>query len=119
MKLDIGSMEVDRLEQAVSSAAAADFPGLAKSKDIKCYVPTGRTRKRIRQTVSKNGHQRVFRAELVAAYNGKCAICCLPGEEFLDAAHIIPERRGGVPVVTNGLLLCKNHHWALIILHWH
>ncbi|MYB54371.1 MAG: hypothetical protein F4X77_19550, partial [Acidobacteriia bacterium] len=30
----------------------------------------------------------------------------------LDAAHIIPDREGGEPEVSNGLSLCKLHHAA-------
>jgi putative restriction endonuclease len=31
---------------------------------------------------------------------------------LLDAAHILPDARGGAPVVTNGISLCKLHHAA-------
>ena len=46
------------------------------------------------------------------AYQEHCAICKLKHRELLDAAHIIPDKEGGEPVVQNGLALCKIHHAA-------
>ena len=49
------------------------------------------------------------------AYNESCAVCSLHHRELLDAAHIIPDSDPlgrGVPVVANGLALCKIHHAA-------
>lgn len=57
-------------------------------------------------------HQRSFRERVLAAYRKHCAICRLRHPELLDAAHIIPDREGGRPVVPNGLALCKIHHAA-------
>lgn len=58
-------------------------------------------------------HQRVFRTQVLMAYEGKCAICRLKHLELLDAAHIIGDGRpNGEPVVPNGLSLCKIHHAA-------
>ena len=59
-------------------------------------------------------HQPVFRAALVDAYRGRCAISGLPDERLLDAAHIVPDRDAdlGQPIVANGLLLSKLHHAA-------
>lgn len=40
-------------------------------------------------------------------------MCRLKHAELLDAAHILPdEHERGLPVVTNGLSLCKIHHAA-------
>jgi putative restriction endonuclease len=52
-------------------------------------------------------------------YDFQCVACGLriwmPEHElsFVDAAHLVPfaETRNDHP--TNGLALCKNHHWAL------
>ena len=42
-----------------------------------------------------------------------CAVCSLGHRELLDAAHIIPDNEPlGLPVVPNGLALCKIHHAA-------
>ena len=58
--------------------------------------------------------EQLFRAALVDAYRGRCAISGLPEERLLDAAHIIPDRDAGLgqPIVANGLLLSKLHHAA-------
>ncbi len=62
--------------------------------------------------VKERVHQPVFRARVLSAYEGKCAICRLRHAELLDAAHIRSDADGGAPVVTNGISLCKIHHAA-------
>jgi putative restriction endonuclease len=58
-------------------------------------------------------HQPVFRARVLQAYERQCAICRLKHPDLLDAAHIIRDAdEGGLPVVPNGLSLCKIHHAA-------
>ncbi|MGN6781574.1 MAG: HNH endonuclease [Marmoricola sp.] len=57
-------------------------------------------------------HQRPFRAAVLRAYNTSCAVCSFGHSDLLDAAHIQEDSRGGRPVVTNGLTLCKMHHAA-------
>lgn len=56
-------------------------------------------------------HQSEFRGRVMLAYNKTCAVCELKHPELLDAAHIIPDGKpNGLPIVTNGLALCKIHH---------
>ena len=58
-------------------------------------------------------HQPVFRARVLRAYAEICAMCGLRHPELLDAAHILPDGHPlGLPVVPNGLSLCKIHHAA-------
>jgi len=58
-------------------------------------------------------HQGAFRELVVSAYDQRCAICRLNHPELLDAAHIIADSDDrGIPVVQNGLSLCKIHHAA-------
>lgn len=58
-------------------------------------------------------HQPVFRATVLRAYENRCAVCSLRHAELLDAAHIVPDREeAGIPVVRNGMALCKIHHAA-------
>jgi putative restriction endonuclease len=80
------------------------------------------------------GRSPAFRRKILEIYDHQCAACGLRIKlptardvSFIDAAHLIPfaESRNDHP--TNGLALCKNHHWAMdrdIIapgpdLHWH
>lgn len=57
-------------------------------------------------------HQPVFRAQVLTAYENRCALCRLRHRELLDAAHIRTDSMGGEPVVTNGIAMCKIHHAA-------
>lgn len=57
-------------------------------------------------------HQRPFRAAVLRAYRTSCAVCSFRHSELLDAAHIQEDGAGGLPVITNGLTLCKMHHAA-------
>lgn len=58
-------------------------------------------------------HQPVFRTRVLRAYEDTCAMCRLRHAELLDAAHILPDTHPrGLPVVPNGLALCKIHHAA-------
>jgi putative restriction endonuclease len=58
-------------------------------------------------------HQRGFRERVLRAYREQCAFCRLKHMELLDAAHIIPDGEPeGLPVVKNGIALCKFHHAA-------
>jgi len=58
-------------------------------------------------------HQPIFREQVLHAYRSSCTVCRLRHTELLDAAHITSDaEKGGDPVVTNGLALCKIHHAA-------
>ncbi len=58
-------------------------------------------------------HQSAFREFVLNAYDRQCAVCRLQHPELLDAAHIIPDtEEKGLPIVPNGLSLCKIHHAA-------
>ena len=72
--------------------------------DLRRYAWT-QTRQRL--------HQGAFRDLVITAYRGRCTVCRLAHPELLDAAHIIPDTDDtGVPIVANGLSLCKIHHAA-------
>jgi putative restriction endonuclease len=64
--------------------------------------------------VKQRLHQAQFRAAVIAAYGGRCALSRLPEARLLDAAHIVADadERLGQPVVPNGLPLSKIHHAA-------
>lgn len=58
-------------------------------------------------------HQQAFRRLLLQHFPAECAVCGLTEETILEAAHIIPDSEGGPSNVSNGHLLCPNHHRAL------
>lgn len=94
------------LEFALALDAGQRFvtPGEVVDEDTRRYVER-LTRARL--------HQRVFRSQVLLAYDGRCAICKIRHIELLDAAHIIADGLPqGQPVVPNGLSLCKIHHAA-------
>jgi putative restriction endonuclease len=79
-------------------------PGVVVNEDSRRYVER-LTKARL--------HQRVFRSQVLLAYDGRCAICRIRHAELLDAAHIIADGMpNGEPVVPNELSLCKIHHAA-------
>jgi putative restriction endonuclease len=58
-------------------------------------------------------HQLLFRQHVIYAYSEQCTVCRLRHRELLDAAHILPDGHPeGLPVVPNGLAMCKLHHAA-------
>lgn len=58
-------------------------------------------------------HQQSFRERVLKAYQEQCSLCRLRHKELLDAAHIIADADPeGMPVIQNGLALCKLHHAA-------
>jgi putative restriction endonuclease len=73
----------------------------------------GLEKKYVERIVKQRVHQPVFRARVITAYQGACAVCRLRHRELLDAAHIIADSdpRSSAEV-SNGLSLCKIHHAA-------
>ena len=70
-------------------------------------------RKYITSVTKQRLHKSAFRECVLEAYNRSCTICRLQHPELLDAAHIIPDSyEEGLPIVANGLALCKIHHSA-------
>ena len=58
-------------------------------------------------------HQTAFRERVLDAYERHCAVCHLRRDQFLEAAHILPDKHpSGEPLISNGLALCKLHHAA-------
>lgn len=70
-------------------------------------------RRYVTRLVQQRLHQEGFRQRVLAAYQAHCAVCRLRHEELLEAAHILPDGHPqGLPVVPNGVALCKLHHAA-------
>jgi putative restriction endonuclease len=65
------------------------------------------------RVVKHRMHQHRFRSLVLGAYRNRCTMCRLAHTKLLDAAHIIPDHDDrGLPLVSNGLALCKIHHSA-------
>lgn len=85
---------------------------------------------RVQRLVAIRGPKSVkFRREVTKAYGFRCIVCGMrfpksrhcpvPG---VDAAHILAWSDIDLDEISNGLCLCKMHHWAfdqyLISIHW-
>ncbi|GAB3796018.1 HNH endonuclease [Humibacter antri] len=72
---------------------------------------TGDARRYAEGIAKRRLHQPLFRARVMHAYEETCAVCSLRHADLLDAAHIVGDSHDeGLPIVTNGLALCKIHH---------
>jgi hypothetical protein len=67
-------------------------------------------RKRVLQGVVRRQGQRRFRASLIAAYEGRCAITHCPVLVILEAAHVTPYLGPQTNSIKNGLLLRADIH---------
>lgn len=66
---------------------------------------------------SKQGRDLKFRLQLIPLYRYACVLCgmkvLLPsGVTIVEAAHIHQFSDSQNDTITNGLVLCRNHHWA-------
>jgi putative restriction endonuclease len=65
------------------------------------------------------GRNPAFRRKVLEVYDSQCAACGLriklPDKDltFVDGAHLIPFTLSQNDHPTNGIALCKNHHWAM------
>jgi len=90
----------------------------ASTKDISLAVDEGPSADMPRKEyatreVKRRMHQDRFRFLVMHAYRDRCTMCQLRHIPLLDAAHIIPDSdERGLPVISNGLSLCKIHHAA-------
>lgn len=66
-------------------------------------------RRRLAEVIIRD-RQDCFRAELIAAYGGRCAISGTRGGEVLEAAHVRPYSGPASSTVQNGLLLRADLH---------
>jgi putative restriction endonuclease len=99
--------EEPELEQFVL-APTSESPGLLTGTPIE-----GAIRRYLVTETRRRLHQPLFAGQVMAAYRTSCAVCALGHRELLDAAHIVADAEDdGLPVVSNGLALCKIHHAA-------
>jgi putative restriction endonuclease len=86
-------------------APLADAPGVLADTPIE-----GAIRRYLVTETKRRLHQPLFAGQVMLAYKTSCAVCALAHRELLDAAHIGPDfEDDGLPVVSNGLSLCKIH----------
>ena len=67
---------------------------------------------RVRREVPVRVGQQRFKFRVLKRYGACCALCGINLPQLLDAAHIVPDERGGTDDPRNGLVLCALHHRA-------
>ena len=110
------------------------FPHLSEIKNQQSEILNRQSTPLVADEPPEYGRSPAFRRKILDIYDHQCAACGLrirldSGNDvsFIDAAHLIPFSESHNDHPTNGLALCKNHHWAMdrdIIapgpdLHWH
>lgn len=71
------------------------------------------------QKESKPARNSAFKHKIAELYDEQCAACGLriklPNHNvsFIDAAHLIPFSQSHNDHPSNGMALCKHHHWAM------
>lgn len=111
------------------------FPHLSSIQKSPIHNPQSEIQPlRVAEEPLEYGRSPAFRRLILNLYDHQCAACGLrirlsAGNDvsFIDAAHLLPWDRFHNDHPTNGLALCKNHHWAMdrdLIapgpdLHWH
>lgn len=97
-----------------------DGPSLPPPNELSEDEPEISTRSAFQYRLSKirGSAGKAFSNEVRAAYRHRCAFCGaqLSGIDGIpagvDAAHILAWSRHDLDVVSNGIALCKLHHWA-------
>lgn len=81
--------------------------------DIRKRATEGIERKYVSRWTKQRLHQQRFRENVLSAYNMSCAICDMPHAQLIEAAHIVADADdAGIPIVSNGMALCRVHHTA-------
>ena len=98
----------EELERRLAPVLLAGSPAIGGGDaDVPAYDPTSAVNERERavRAIRIRRGQPAFRAALLAAYGGRCAV-----EDVLEAAHISPYNGPSSNDVTNGLLLRADIH---------
>ena len=98
------SKQTDHTQELHKVVATLEDGGYFDAKSVE-----DEQKKILRAVVQRQGQPK-FRAKLIAAYEGRCAITGCDAEAALEAAHIIPYRGDKTDHVTNGLLLRADIH---------
>jgi putative restriction endonuclease len=110
------------------------FPNSLQIKNQKSSIVIHQSDLQVAEEPFEYGRSPAFRRKIIEIYDHQCAACGLriklpAGNDvsFIDAAHLIPFSVSQNDHPSNGLALCKNHHWAMdrnLIApapdhHWH
>ncbi|SHG96086.1 HNH endonuclease [Bradyrhizobium erythrophlei] len=93
--------------------ASSAFPGMQESQSVFQHE---QERNRVAYLTSRIIRDRVFRRNVLQAYDSRCAITSLKlinggGRAEVEAAHIRPVEANGPDIVSNGIALSGTAHW--------
>jgi len=96
------------------------FPSLLSIKNQESEIINHLSISKVAEEAAEYGRSPAFRRKILEIYDHQCAACGLrirlpSGNDisFIDAAHLVPFSQSRNDHPTNGLALCKNHHWAM------
>jgi len=96
------------------------FPALFPIKNQQSSIDNHQFIPLVAEEPLEYGRSPAFRRKILEIYDHQCAACGLrirlaAGNDvsFIDAAHLVPFSESANDHPTNGLALCKNHHWAM------
>lgn len=96
------------------------FPNSLQIKNQQSEITNHQSSPLVADEPLEYGRSPAFRRKILAIYDHQCAACGLriklpAGNDvsFIDAAHLIQFSESQNDHPTNGLALCKNHHWAM------
>ncbi|WP_235931674.1 MULTISPECIES: HNH endonuclease [Actinomyces] len=107
----ITGVDLENREFLITIGGDPDQP--VDLSDIRKRAAEGIERKYVSRWTKQRLHQQRFRENVLSAYDMSCAVCDMPHAQLIEAAHIVADADdAGIPVVANGLALCRVHHTA-------
>jgi len=93
--------------------APSAFPGMEESQSVFQHE---QERNRVAYLTSRIVRDRVFRRNVLWAYDSRCAVTSLKlinggGRAEVEAAHIRPVEANGPDIISNGIALSGTAHW--------
>lgn len=109
----------EQLKQAIVSRYFPDHAAQLLASQFS-YVTEPKPVQKVSEDEVEYGRSPAFRRKILSIYDHQCSACGLRiklshGNDisFVDAAHLIPFSESFNDHPTNGISLCKNHHWAM------
>ncbi len=99
-----------KIDEIISSGSDEAIASTTADEDRFDAQNTKDARDRINRSIAVRRGQQAFRAKLIEAYGGKCAVTGCDVLDLLEAAHIQPYRGFHTNHVQNGLLLRSDIH---------
>lgn len=106
--------KTEQIRRSLSFNAFTDLRDRLLATGGKLYQPEDLEAEDEQTSLVRDG---AFRRIVTSVYEHRCAFCGLQvlnalGQTIVDAAHIMPFSQFYDDRISNGLSLCKNHHWA-------